>query len=154
MRWHRRPIIRAWMVYAGGHDLFYYVQSIGNGDGGDEMTENKFTVGSQWTTKGGWRAVVVTNIKTGYLVWHENENETFLHHTNGAHTVDTDYDLINLHTELRKGTVWVNIWVGDDGEPFALVFDKEADYIEDKVNDSFYTCIASFKHDWTENEKL
>lgn len=34
---NRRSIVRIGVVYAGGHDLFFHVQSIGNGDGGYEM---------------------------------------------------------------------------------------------------------------------
>lgn len=32
---------------------------------------NKFEIGSQWKTRGGWRAVVVSHYANSMMVWHD-----------------------------------------------------------------------------------
>jgi hypothetical protein len=112
-----------------------------------------YKLGSQWTTNGGWRAVVVTNIKNGLLVWHENENRTFLHNHDGSHTVDNSYNLKKQYLELCRGTAWVNIWLRYDGF-LLLPHETKEDCLQDKAYPCGMTLIASFKHDWTEGDSI
>jgi hypothetical protein len=37
------------------------------------MTNEKFPIGSQWKTRGGWRAVVVDHLNDQILVLHSKE---------------------------------------------------------------------------------
>ncbi len=111
---------------------------------------NKFTIGSQWTTKGGWRAVVVNKNSVGIVVWIENDNDTYIYDCGGMAVYKGEsYNLDTPYIEPRKGTVWVNVYLSDDGGIYSVSsLDGPEEYIEgDKL-------IASFKHDWTENEKL
>jgi hypothetical protein len=120
----------------------------------------KFTVGSQWLTKGGWRAVVVgieNNLEGEQLVvWHEADDTTWRHAMDGS-CDDLDYDNIldKPYTEPRKGTVWVNVWLDEtDGEILIYPHETEESRMEDVNGPGSWKLIASFKHDWTENEKL
>ncbi len=123
---------------------------------GDEMT-NKFTIGSQWTTKGGWRAVVVGVDHSGVKTWHEHKNWVVYHFLDGSAPGEPDFALITPYTEPRKGTVWVNVYADkDDGEIFTASYPSENDMESEQPDYEDLNCelIASFKHDWTENEKL
>lgn len=119
---------------------------------------NKFTVGSQWTTKGGWRAVVVKVGKIDMLVWHDMINPiTYCQNLDGS-IINRDYadfTLTTLYTEPRKGTVWVNVWLDEsDGEILIYPHETEESRMEDVNGPGSWKLIASFKHDWTENEKV
>lgn len=121
---------------------------------GKEMT-NEFTVGSQWITKGGWRAVVVDVVQGFPVIWHYNDYDTWTHNLDGTCDGGDDYTLDKPYTEPRKGTVWVNVYADkDDGGLFALAHIDKDEYEQDVSENSAHTLIASFKHDWTENEKL
>lgn len=117
----------------------------------------KFTVGSQWLTKGGWRAVVVDISKDHVTVYHTQYDETRMHTYEGKRRYEklSEFDLIAPYTEPRKGTVWVNIWLDEsDGEILIYPHETEESRMEDVNGPGSWKLIASFKHDWTENEKL
>ncbi len=124
---------------------------------GDEMT-NKFTIGSQWTTKGGWRAVVVSIEDNLMLVWHSADDTTWVHSIRDGTPVAPGGDRFSLdkpYTEPRKGTVWVNVWRNREyDEIVSVAHDSEKEYLDELSEGIDYQRIASFKHDWTENEKL
>jgi len=71
---------------------------------------NKFTIGSQWITKGGWRAVVVdvdgetlkVCHKADYVVHHYDNGEVM--YKSDDYNLDTPYnDLNNVNVEdVRK----------------------------------------------------
>lgn len=117
---------------------------------------NKFTIGSQWLTKGGWRSVVVSIEDNLMLVWHSFDEECSLHEKDGTlHGFTNDYNLEKLYTEPRKGTVWVNVWRNREyDEIVSVAHDSEKEYLDELSEGIDYQRIASFKHDWTENEKL
>lgn len=77
---------------------------------------SKFEVGSQWKTRGGWRAVIVTmrDKENGFDVFHEHEECIWGHESEGAYagdeTSERNYDLIEPWTEPKSGEVWVNIY--------------------------------------------
>lgn len=126
---------------------------------GDEMT-NKFTVGSQWMTKGGWRAVVVDTHDTYLTICHTGPSKIIYHHLNGGSIGPGGYSLDGYcidkpYTEPRKGTVWVGVWLTGEDDVFAIVYYTAAGLNADPRSLSpRHKLIASFKHDWTENEKL
>lgn len=121
---------------------------------------NKFTIGSQWLTKGGWRAVVVSIEDNLALVWHSADDTTWVHSIRDGAPVAPGGDrfsLDNPYTEPRKGTVWVNVYVDkDDGKILTSSYPSENGMESEKPVYEDLNCelIASFKHDWTENEKL
>lgn len=117
---------------------------------------SKFKVGDQYLTKGGWRAVVVDTKDNGkVLFWHSNGEKTLWHDFDGAGPISYEYDVTKPYTELRKGTVWVNVWKHREyDEIVSAAYDSEKEYLDELSQDRYYQCIASFKHDWTENEKL
>lgn len=73
--------------------------------------ENKFAVGTQWKTRGGWRAVVVNNsMLDGFWCWHGNPNTTQPHHKDGrGHYNKGDYDLIEPWTEPRVFEIVIEV---------------------------------------------
>jgi hypothetical protein len=120
---------------------------------------NKFTIGSQWTTKGGWRAVVVDESNGCYYAWHDKNSELVAHNNKGENKIpygtSNDFDLITPYTEPRKGTVWVNVWEDNNtNEIVSIAWDSEKDAKEDTEMTGFNTLLASFKHDWTEGDKI
>ena len=59
-----------------------------------DMTEQEFTIGSQWMTQGGWHAVIVRSEKDGLLVWHNFPEKVVLHDEEGtAKVADPDYNI-------------------------------------------------------------
>lgn len=122
----------------------------------------KFTVGSQWVTNGGWRAVVVgieNNLEGEQLVvWHEADDTTWRHAMDGScYDLDESNVLDKPYTEPRKGTVWVNVYLYNN-EEIETLSDITKESLDcnagDYEGEPEYKLIASFKHDWTENEKL
>lgn len=65
---------------------------------------NKFTIGSQWKTRGGWRAVVVDNDGLFIAVWHKTERESYLHYKDGMlqSNCPGDLDLIEPWVEHKE----------------------------------------------------
>jgi hypothetical protein len=137
---------------------------------GNKKMTNKFAIGSQWITKGGWRAMVVDNrdIDSYMLVWHQKNNATRTHNKYGLYEVK-EYDLITHYAEPRKGTVWINIWGISDGlypknedpkgknESIGIsVFTTEEDAIKNLkcYGGALTRILASFKHDWIEGDKI
>lgn len=116
---------------------------------------NKFTIGSQWLTRGGWRAVVVDDNNGFPVVWHYHDYDTWTHNLDGSVCDMTDdYYLDKPYTEPRKGTVWVNVWYSiHDDYFFSLCFDNEKAWLEDKAEPE-YRLIASFKNEWKEGDKI
>lgn len=98
---------------------------------------NKFEIGSQWKTRGGWRAVVVVDNGESLNVWHSSAKDTYTHKKNGKYRYYcgndydlmspwNDYDLISPWEEPREGKVWVNIYEDQDGNIYA----KSTDYLD------------------------
>ena len=117
---------------------------------------NKFTVGSQWMTQGGWRAVVVHVDSNIIKVWHSGDNgyETIWHKVDGVAVGHPECNLLTPYVDPCKGTVWVNIWWDIKSScTCSVISDTYEDHKEDLPNE-FYTLIASFKHDWTEGETV
>ena len=75
---------------------------------------NKFTIGSQWKTRGGWRAVVVDNDGLFIAVWHKTERESYLHYKDGMlqSNCPGNLDLIEPWVEPKEYDVWVNVHMG------------------------------------------
>lgn len=71
----------------------------------------KFTIGSQWKTRGGWRAVVVDNYGLFIAVWHKTERESYLHYQDGMFQSNYpgELDLIEPWVESKEHDVWVNV---------------------------------------------
>lgn len=73
-------------------------------------SEMKFKTGSQWKTRGGWRAMVV-DVHIGCpVVWHSREGNVFQHTPYGALAGKDDYNLISEWVEPIKRTFWVNVY--------------------------------------------
>ena len=61
---------------------------------GPDMTHQKFTIGSQWMTEGGWHAVIVRDEKDRLLVWHNFPEKVRSHDEEGlAMIADPDYNI-------------------------------------------------------------
>ena len=73
---------------------------------------NKFIIGSQWKTRGGWRAVVVDNDGLFIAVWHKTERESYLHYKDGMlqSNCPGNLDLIEPWVEPKEHDVWLNIY--------------------------------------------
>lgn len=80
---------------------------------------NKFEIGTQWKTRGGWRAVVVAEINDGQLlVWHrvcvEQVHDTHGHNlrNNGEkyNSPAEDFDLIEPWKDPIEHEVWINMY--------------------------------------------
>lgn len=75
---------------------------------------HKFKTGSQWKTRGGWRAVVVdVSDENLILVWHErNINSIFIHEKTGIECSGyyEKYDLVEPFVEPIKRTFWSNVY--------------------------------------------
>ena len=110
---------------------------------------NKFKIGSQWKTRGGWRAVIVGQDGSAcpVNVWHSDSDRTECHFSSGALelTSDNASDLMEPWTEPEKGTVWVNIY--DDG---SVVHTSRPD-ADEGSNSARLACV---KVDWLEGEGL
>ena len=68
---------------------------------------NKFEIGSQWKTRGGWRAVVVDiqeDETHPFIAWHSKHDETWGHMACGVFEKDIVgiYDLIEPWSEPRE----------------------------------------------------
>ena len=82
---------------------------------------NKFTIGSQWKTRGGWRAVAVGVFEDGgLLAAHDingrlHETELIAHCNYGMYSGDLrKYDLIEPWAEPIVHDGWVNV-IKDNG---------------------------------------
>jgi hypothetical protein len=103
--------------------------------------ENKFEIGSQWKTRGGWRAVVVNIENSGLVVWHSDKSTAHYHYRDGSycHIVHykrsteceerdngdylhkRDEDLIELWKEPREFEVDVKVTIMPSGMPQAEI---------------------------------
>ena len=89
----------------------------------------KFTIGSQWKTRGGWRAVVVgeNEFKGGWkdspyfiYVCHCNTYALDMHDADGKTTKPVhpkSYDLIEPWVDPKEYDVWVNVHMG----PYTII---------------------------------
>ncbi len=75
--------------------------------------------GSQWKTRGGWRAMVVVmkSDEVNVLHWHDHDGRAYAvtpHFKTGKSwtAFGSDYYLINPWIELIKSACWVNINAG------------------------------------------
>ncbi len=104
-------------------------------------------------------AVVVDKSKSDTpIVWHSYDNDIWTHNLDGTcDCVSDDYNLDKPYTEPRKGTVWVNVWrKRSNGNILTVSYQNEEDYKMDLADTCGieFQCIASFKHDWTERDKI
>lgn len=77
---------------------------------------NKFEIGSQWKTRGGWRAVVVGHIPVGCFVWHEEDEKSYAHIEDGKRNSALSqhrYDLIEPWKEPVVHEGWQNYYPAD-----------------------------------------
>ena len=98
---------------------------------------NKFTIGSQWKTRGGWRAVVVDNDGLFIAVWHKTERESYLHYKDGMlqSNCPGDLDLIEPWVEPKEHDLWINVyrcekdWIcfGEDSDGYPMSTKENAD---------------------------
>lgn len=101
---------------------------------------NKFEIGSQWKTRGGWRAVVVDNEGRYITVWHKKAGEDILlHYMNGRlqSSCPGDFDLIEPWVEPKVHDVWINVykhkyekgWIcfGEDSDGYPMATKEDAD---------------------------
>ena len=116
----------------------------------------KYEVGTQWKTRGGWRAVVVTHDKGLFEVWHDQDGETHPHNDgcglrHRPQTQDrTDwrpYDLISTWEEPRSGTYWFNIYNNHCGNHPS----KTKDIAESVATIDRIACVEV---NWVEGEGL
>lgn len=81
----------------------------------------KYEIGSQWKTRGGWRAMVLANDTVGvndreeYLrVWHSDLSDTirlqYADNGKNGHGETNNYDLIEPWSEPVVHEGWVNIY--------------------------------------------
>jgi len=82
----------------------------------------KYEIGTQWKTKGGWRAVVVAQQHNTFGAWHEKTTGTSLHDDIGGICINTgggvfnsDHDLIEPWKELLEGEFDVLVLANDKG---------------------------------------
>lgn len=76
------------------------------------MSQLEFTIGSQWRTRGGWRAVVVSvDNNGGLVVWHERDYTRYQLKDGRFHGLsDNSHDLIEKWKEPRTGELFVNVY--------------------------------------------
>jgi len=124
-----------------------------------ENWKDKYPIGSQWKTRGGWRAQILRYQKEeNMLVWHSEQPYTPCdHNKNGTRTRieglgmtpyekerKQEFDLIEPWTEPRKGEFWVNVYEG---------VNKYATK-EGADNGALSHRLACVKVSWTEGEGL
>ena len=133
------------------------------------MKDNKFTIGSQWLTRGNWKAVVVSSKAKGstnrMIVWHQevgsNRDEGNIH----IHLLDgrlddcacdaNNYDLIEPWKEPRKGEFDVLVLANEKGIRQVLeTKDWGGCLCCDLGNFNKENIIASITVKWTEGEGL
>ena len=109
--------------------------------------ENKFTIGSQWRTRCGWRAVVVDIEGELLRVWHDKFDSNIWHKIDGRiyGGIDKDYDLIEPWKEPRTGEVLVSI--GIDGGVKGW---EAGDCFGGTISDG--DVVARVKVNWTEGQ--
>lgn len=128
---------------------------------GKPMT-NKYKIGSQWTTRGGWVAMVLKVHPSGeypILTWHDNGDDVPLIHLNvdglAVCEMEDEYDIIEPYVEPRSG--WVNVFMekcGDISYQMDLKSRNHADSLAlgTALNETGIKRIACVK--WTEGEGL
>ena len=121
-----------------------------------KMIENKFKVGSQWKTRGGWKAIILDikkdSGKEPYLkVLHYVNEFIIAHNIDGTVDESDKYDLIEPWKEHRKGEFWVNVY--DDKHCGIVTIPHETKHSADSANYK-KSRIACVKVEWTEGEGL
>lgn len=116
---------------------------------------SKFTIGSQWKTRGGWRAVVVEHDTKYMRVYHSNCKSAIGHEPNGRLSDsgnDAAEDLIEPWPEPRTGTVWVHVRV-EEGVDYVDWHAHSKEFPAYEVGDK-KTTIAKKRFDWVEGDGL
>ena len=112
------------------------------------MTKTKYEIGSQWRTRGGWRAVVVTHEADGLLVWHSNTEKTCKLYYDGCleGNAATAWDLIEPWKEPKRGVAYVNIY---DKDVFSYPYETRAEADRHVLNNR----LACVKVEWKEGQQ-
>lgn len=71
--------------------------------------EHKFEIGSQWKTKGGWRAIVLNTHINGFWIWHNNPSIVLSCDSQGEGVRGTKYDLETPWKEPVVHEGWVRM---------------------------------------------
>lgn len=73
---------------------------------------NKFEIGAQWRTRGGWRAVVVEKKNAEIWAWHANTKQLLAHNIYGIaeYKGGEVFDLLDPWSEPREFGVWVEVY--------------------------------------------
>lgn len=103
---------------------------------------HKFETGSQWKTRGGWRAVVVDVSKDGLTVWHESNNTR--HHALNGETTSEMHALVEPWAEPIKRTFWVNVY---EDYLYGICTPQEAEN-----HASFITAIDNIQIDYVQGK--
>jgi len=115
-------------------------------------------IGTQWKTRGGWRAVVVTESKNGknLCTWQDNcrDGGIFYHNGVGRHLSgsppNSDNDLIEPWKELVERKGWINIWEGC-GRDSTIIYPTRKKARKGNASPSVIACIEI---EFTEGEGL
>ena len=114
---------------------------------------SKFTVGSQWRTRGGWRAVVVSKLASGgFGAWHDGVPQDAYHTPDGVTgnigggVFDSNNDLIEPWKDPIVHEGWFNFY--RDGDAWSHKTKEKADKYNCKNR---ITCI---KIKFTEGDGL
>ena len=113
----------------------------------------EFEIGSQWKTRGGWRAVIVAINNGSLTVWHADTDSTTIHNLSGKglNVSSEGKDIIDLWVDPVEGEFWVNVIsmvrTGKIKCSPAFLTKKEADNV-------VYDRLACVKVPFTEGEGL
>jgi len=115
-----------------------------------------YEIGTQWKTRGGWRAVIVQWEDEGSLnAWHEMKSEVMHDDSGNCCEGDkygaNDYDLIEPWKEPREGEVWVNIYETGHGDCQLNQKGADARAENEMAHQERLACV---KVKWTEGEGL
>lgn len=108
---------------------------------------NKYEIGTQWKTRGGWRAVVVDVLNIGFVAYHSmvlnNRSGTIQHDTDGKGYNDRVYDLIEPWPEpvVHEGWVMFKKYPVIDGEDIETAGFYTSNPIETKKDGDYVACI-------------
>ena len=113
---------------------------------------NKFPIGSQWKTRGGWRAIIVGMCNGFMQVWHEPDACSWDHYVANGKSEESDCrdgDLIEPWKEPVVHEAWLTIFDDKYGGMFVkFTTDPEA------LRSDVYKCLACIPIKFTEGEGL
>lgn len=131
----------------------------------------KFSIGSQWKTRGGWRAVVVDYDDTRPVFWHRKDKITMDHDVDGYGSVNGDSDYaVGASTDLPSLEIvafepvpwkepvvhegWFNVYDRrDTGFSLGLAVPQTKEHC-DSDHSEFKDRIACIKIKFTEGDGL